>query len=313
MALDFIGGMILIAVVVVTISVFTEASTFRTRRAMRSQRSPEAGPACSSRSTRLARYQAHSCRRFPLVGVMVAAAADRRGIAAVISQRVRATLLAVPMPLLIGLNAMRDVRRILPAARRAGRLDGPFPYLGRLGRRHRRRCWRCRSRIAVARGSASPATDPGAGTCSPPLDLVAAITLGTLSSNGSLAGRSSPATRLGRRAAHALAADPDRAGAVLPHHARHHLRAAPAAVGNVPKLQPDIRTTGRRTLRRPASLPAVKSHAIQHDNLPARIDLPLQLDAPPRRGDLQAAASPSLPQADGAGCTKPLTGPRSLR
>jgi hypothetical protein len=64
----------------------------------------------------------------PVVGVMVALPLVAIGGAALLSTRVRETLLALPVPLLLGLNALR----ILPGAfilllASQGKLSGPFP------------------------------------------------------------------------------------------------------------------------------------------------------------------------------------------
>ena len=64
----------------------------------------------------------------PAVGVMVALPLIVIGIATLLSARVRETLLALPVPLLLGLNALR----ILPGAfilllASQGKLSGPFP------------------------------------------------------------------------------------------------------------------------------------------------------------------------------------------
>ncbi|CAN7279621.1 hypothetical protein LJR220_001337 [Bradyrhizobium sp. LjRoot220] len=65
----------------------------------------------------------------PVVGVMVILPVIAVGGAALLSARVRETLLALPVPLLLGLNALR----ILPGAfilllASQGKLTGPFPH-----------------------------------------------------------------------------------------------------------------------------------------------------------------------------------------
>jgi hypothetical protein len=64
----------------------------------------------------------------PVVGVMVGLPLIVVGGAALVSARVRETLLALPVPLLVGLNTLRIVPgafMVLLALQ--GRLDGPFP------------------------------------------------------------------------------------------------------------------------------------------------------------------------------------------
>ena len=64
----------------------------------------------------------------PVVGIMVVLPLIMTGVAALLSAGVRETLLALPVPLLLGLNALR----ILPGAfilllASQGKLSGPFP------------------------------------------------------------------------------------------------------------------------------------------------------------------------------------------
>src|SRR5258708_19463688 len=70
----------------------------------------------------------------PVVGIMVALPLLAIGAAAFLSSGVRATLLALPVPLLLGLNALR----ILPGAfilllASQGKLSAPFPQSARWG------------------------------------------------------------------------------------------------------------------------------------------------------------------------------------
>jgi hypothetical protein len=72
-------------------------------------------------------------RPLPLVGVLFAAPLLVVGALALKSPRVRSTLMAIPMPLLIGLNAQRVLGVVFLLLAAAGRLSGPFPYSAGLG------------------------------------------------------------------------------------------------------------------------------------------------------------------------------------
>lgn len=63
----------------------------------------------------------------PVVGVMVGLPVLVVGGAALVSARVRETLLALPVPLLIGLNSMRILGAFMVLLALQGRLSGPFP------------------------------------------------------------------------------------------------------------------------------------------------------------------------------------------
>lgn len=69
----------------------------------------------------------------PLIGVLFAVPLLVVGALAISSQRARAALLAVPMPLLIGLNSLRVLGVLFLLLAAAGRLSGPFPYFAGLG------------------------------------------------------------------------------------------------------------------------------------------------------------------------------------
>jgi hypothetical protein len=65
---------------------------------------------------------------FPLVGVLFAAPLLAAGALSIAVSKFRAALLAIPMPLLIGLNVMRVLGVLFLILASAGRLSGPFPY-----------------------------------------------------------------------------------------------------------------------------------------------------------------------------------------
>jgi hypothetical protein len=69
----------------------------------------------------------------PLIGVLCAAPLLVFGVLALASRAVRATLLAVPLPILIGVNSLRMLGVLFLMLAASGRLSGPFPYFAGLG------------------------------------------------------------------------------------------------------------------------------------------------------------------------------------
>ncbi len=69
----------------------------------------------------------------PLVGVLFATPLLYVGALALKSPRVRATLMAIPLPLLIGVNALRVLGVLFLLLAAVGRLSGPFPYSAGVG------------------------------------------------------------------------------------------------------------------------------------------------------------------------------------
>ena len=226
MTLDFIGGVIVIAAVVVNISVFSNALGISQWARIGLVTAGAAWTGLQLSLYAAGAYQSPVVRPFPLVGPMVVLPPIIVGIAAMLSSRVRATLLAVPTELLIGLNAIRVFGGFFVVLAAVGRLSGPFPYFAGWGD------------VIVgltaiplamraARGSASPAA------------IFALERLRRARSHHRRDARHAVdgglchadlhrRPRLDRGAAHAVAADPDCAGSALPHHARNHLCAASA-------------------------------------------------------------------------------------
>ena len=69
----------------------------------------------------------------PLIGVLFAVPLLTAGMLALISEKVRASLLAIPPQLLVGLNAMRVLGVLFLLDYIAGTLSGPFPFFAGLG------------------------------------------------------------------------------------------------------------------------------------------------------------------------------------
>ena len=162
-------------------------------------------------------------RTFPLIGMMLVIPLVATAIAAAVSPNVRSALLELPQPLLIGLNASRVLGVFFLLLAANGRLGGPFPQSAGWG-------------DIITGVVALPLAFMAARRPAPDAifwwnafglaDLVAAVTLGHPVGQRLRIPGDRGRRRIGRDQAPAMVADPDRAGAALPHHARHHLRAA---------------------------------------------------------------------------------------
>jgi len=69
----------------------------------------------------------------PLVGILLALPLLAIGVLVWMSEKVRASLLGIPLELLIGLNAMRLIGVLFLLDFLAGSLNGPFPFFAGLG------------------------------------------------------------------------------------------------------------------------------------------------------------------------------------
>lgn len=69
----------------------------------------------------------------PLLGILFAVPLLTVGALALRYHKVRSTLMAIPMPLLIGVNAMRVLGVLFLLLAVSGRLSGPFPFFAGLG------------------------------------------------------------------------------------------------------------------------------------------------------------------------------------
>jgi hypothetical protein len=69
----------------------------------------------------------------PLVGVLFALPLLIAAVLAFKSSKVRSAFMAIPLPLLIGLNSLRVLGVLFLLLAAAGRLSGPFPYFAGLG------------------------------------------------------------------------------------------------------------------------------------------------------------------------------------
>lgn len=182
MVLDSFGWALLMAAVLVNATVFTGALavTHRTRILV-------TGLAGLWLGLQVALYgagafQAELRLAFPIVGLMVLAPVLAVGIAAGVSRDIRQILLAVPLEILVGLNVLRILGGFFLLLAHDGRLAGPFPYSAGWGDVIVA-VWAAPLALMIAHGRASRGhvliwNALGA------LDLIAAVTLGTLSTNG---------------------------------------------------------------------------------------------------------------------------------
>jgi hypothetical protein len=119
----------------------------------------------------------------PLVGVLFATPLLMVGALA-LSPRVRSSLMAIPMPLLIGVNALRVLGVLFLLLAAAGRLSGPFPYSAGLGDIITG-ALAIPLALSVARSQKLPARALMRWNIFGTLDLIAAVSLGITSAAGS--------------------------------------------------------------------------------------------------------------------------------
>jgi hypothetical protein len=123
-------------------------------------------------------------QKVPLVGVLAGAPILIAAGLWAGSPRFRSAILAIPMPLLIGLNTSRVLGVLFLALLAAGRLSGPFPYSAGLGD-----ILTGLFALPVARLAMSGSADSGHAIARWNLfgaaDLIAAVALGLTSAQGS--------------------------------------------------------------------------------------------------------------------------------
>lgn len=180
--LNFFGGVLLVAVVVVVIYAVTDA--LNVSRATRLSIAGAAGLWLGLQIALAAQgaFTSEFSRAFPLVGVMVALPPLAAVALAVFSPAARRIMLSLPPPLLIGLNAGRLLGVFFLLLAASGRLGGPFPFYAGWGDV-------IVGAVAVPLSIAAASDSAGRGPILAwnifgTLDLVLAVTLGTLSSNG---------------------------------------------------------------------------------------------------------------------------------
>ena len=120
----------------------------------------------------------------PLIGVLFAVPLLAVGLLALTRQSVRTALLAVPMPLLIGLNSLRVLGVLFLLLAASGQLSGPFPFSAGLGDVITG-ALAVPLALRVARSGRASSTAVRGWNIFGTLDLVAAVGLGLTSADGS--------------------------------------------------------------------------------------------------------------------------------
>lgn len=120
----------------------------------------------------------------PLIGVLAAAPLVLTGALAFALPKMRAGLLAIPLPVLVGLNSLRILGLLFILLAASGRLSGPFPFVAGFGDMITG-AWALQLALRIARSQPySPATLRRWNAFGA-LDLVVAIALGLTSAAGS--------------------------------------------------------------------------------------------------------------------------------
>jgi hypothetical protein len=120
----------------------------------------------------------------PLVGVLFATPLLIVGAFALSFPRVRAALMSIPMPLLIGVNSLRVLGVLFLLQAVAGRLSGPFPYSAGLGDIITG-VFAIPLALSVARSQKLPVSAIARWNIFGTVDLCAAVALGITSATGS--------------------------------------------------------------------------------------------------------------------------------
>ena len=183
MLLDFFGGIVLTAVMVVNVTavVSTLSVSQFAKLALAAMVGLWIGLQVSLATA--GAFAGELSRTLPLIGMMLAMPLVATAIAAAVSPKVRSAMLELPQPLLIGLNASRVLGVFFLLLAANGRLGGPFPQSAGWG-------------DIITGVVALPLAFIAARRHAPDAvfwwnafglaDLVAAVTLGTLSANGSV-------------------------------------------------------------------------------------------------------------------------------
>ena len=134
--LDFLGTVATVALtifIIATLLVFLDVSR-ETKIVMAALLGLWVGIATAGRAAGWAAL----ARPFPVMGLFVAAPLTAAVIASAWPGARRA-MLGLPLPLLVGMNVGRVFAVLFLLVAAEGRMSGPFPSLGRMGRHHQRR------------------------------------------------------------------------------------------------------------------------------------------------------------------------------
>jgi len=180
--LDFAGTIILVATIIVGINVLTGAMplTAAQRIALSLGAGLWIGLAAALSGANL--FLGTNPVGPPLIGSVIAAPLAATAVAAALSRSVRAALLAMPLPLLIGLNIWRIGGGFFLLLAADGRLGGPFPHSAGWGDVITGVLALPVAWLALRGGSNRLVA---AWNAFGMLDLVIAVTLGVISANGS--------------------------------------------------------------------------------------------------------------------------------
>ena len=180
--LDFIGNIALVAAIIVSINALTGAMPISTpqRIALSLSAGLWTGLAAALAGANL--FLGTNPVGPPIIGTVIVFPLVATAVAAAISPPVRAALLGMPMPFLIGLNVWRLGGGFFLLLAAEGRLAGPFPYSAGWGDVVTGALALPVAWLALRRqGDALVWVWNAFGT----LDLVLAIALGVISANGS--------------------------------------------------------------------------------------------------------------------------------
>src|SRR5436190_3755106 len=180
--LDFIGTIVVVSAIIVSINALTGAMPISTsqRLALSVGAGLWTGLAAALAGANL--FLGKNPVGPAMIGTVIAFPMVATAVAASISQPVRAALLGMPMPFLIGLNVWRLAGGFFLLLAAEGRLGGPFPYSAGWGDIITGALALPVAWLALrGQGKALVWTWNAFGT----LDLVAALALGIISANGS--------------------------------------------------------------------------------------------------------------------------------
>ena len=184
MMLDFLGGMVLVAVIVLNVSALITALAVSGRTKLLLAGAVGLWTGLQYALAAAGVFASEFAATVPVVGLMVALPLAVVAVASAWSRDVRTALLELPLPLLVGLNVSRVFGAFFLFLAAAGRLAGPFPQSAGWGD-----VVSGFAAIPVAvmavRGAASRAMIGGWNLFGA-ADLVVAVSLGVISAAGPL-------------------------------------------------------------------------------------------------------------------------------
>jgi hypothetical protein len=185
MLLDFFGGVLLTAAMVVNVNALV--STLQISRSAKLLGAAVAGLWIGTQVSlaTAGAFGSDFALAFPLIGVMVALPVLALAAGAWASPRFREALMALPMSMLVGLNVSRIFGVFFLLLLAEGRMGGPFPFSAGWGDVITG-VVALPLAIVAARRMGSGSLSIWAWNAFGALDLVAAIVLGTISFNGGL-------------------------------------------------------------------------------------------------------------------------------